>query len=170
MKKRNILGTLFLVLALLTLIAGTIFSVSAFTQPRPEDYKIDLSDFPGRILPPSEVETGTFTIQIPFEEIQTKDAIMTWETSPDDEIGLDHCLIKVWRPDSLTSGIFQYSEKLFVLPETWRYHVVSGAILSGKTLSVIPKPDASIRVLACFIVFIGLVLGLFTKLAFAGKL
>lgn len=90
--------------------------------PRPEDYKIDVSYFQGRIFPKNYVEPGTFAIKgIDFEEIKTwgKDAIMTFGMHYISSYShTRHFALKVWRPDSETTNVFQYTEKIFRAPNT----------------------------------------------------
>ena len=98
----------------------TVKQVQKFENlPKPEDYKIDLSYFQGRIYPAKRIEPGTFAIkQFDFEEIKNwgKDAIMTFDfyfKKGGDKEGI---ILKVWRPDPETNSVFQYSEKIFKTP------------------------------------------------------
>lgn len=120
----------FIVLA----VIGLSFSIIIKLSAPPILYTINLSEFSGRVLPAKEVQPGTFLIKRQFGEVKQwgKDAILTVEKLYD----IDGVVLKAWRPDPITFGLFQYAEKdsVFSLPA---YYGLKKIALEDKNLKIL---------------------------------
>ncbi|PIZ11067.1 hypothetical protein COY54_00890 [Candidatus Falkowbacteria bacterium CG_4_10_14_0_8_um_filter_41_36] len=98
-KSVKILLRIFLDLALIA--AAILITFEINSKSKSETFRLDISQFSGRIIPADKIKPGTFTINVPISEALQygKDAILSYG-----EEG-----IKIWKPDDSTSGVFLYS-------------------------------------------------------------
>ena len=80
-----------------------------------ETYRIDITQFSGRIIPADNIKPGTFTIKVPMAEALKygKDAILSYGKEG----------VKIWTPDSCTGGVFRYSAIITNNPAIMVYKV-----------------------------------------------
>lgn len=83
------------------IIVGYGLIIFLFIFYHPETQEFDLRNFGGRIFNESEINPGTFTIEAPFKKAITwgKDAILSYGKTG----------VKIWKPDTYTSGAFLFS-------------------------------------------------------------
>ncbi|MCX6718598.1 MAG: hypothetical protein NTY81_03315 [Candidatus Staskawiczbacteria bacterium] len=101
------LATLFLFVVIVT---GFYYEARWSNQPVAA-VSLQLPAFQGRIMELGQVRPGMFLIERPFSEISGwgKDGIMTYGAS----IKGKAVCIEAWRPDPLSSAVFEHSEEIF---------------------------------------------------------
>ncbi len=110
-----------IIVILITNMAMNI-RIKRLKKNMPPDFHFKLPQFAGRILPSYQVKPGTFTIATPFSNISSwgNDGILAFAVH-----GLEsglfrlraRLLLKAWRPDQKTSGVFELASAEVDLPK-----------------------------------------------------
>lgn len=107
----------------------------------PPNFQFQLPNFNGRIFPAYKVQPGTFTISADFLEVESwgPESILTFDLLCYENTR-SWILLKAWRPDSKTQGVFELAIENIPLPIEWKEkgYIPYNIKLDGNTLVVGP--------------------------------
>jgi hypothetical protein len=140
----------FLLIILLVLVYAKLHN-KRMKKNMPSPLIIPLPFFKGRILNSYMVKPGTFTIEVDSRDVSSwgEDAILTFgiEGGTYNTPHIRELMVKFWRPDDRTPGVFQVAKQVTWLPESWYkngYHF-DRAELRSKDRIVCPRFDKTAK-------------------------
>ena len=115
-----------------------------YLTPLPEPAIVfDASNFTGRILPNNKVHPGTFSIVAPADQINGKDAILSYGHGGS-EIWASSVWLTFWKPDPTTPNVFLKGQMEKSASEIWgqpfvMVEKVEKTILTNNALTAHPR-------------------------------
>ena len=115
--------------------------VARLKKNMPAPFKVGLPPFAGRIFPASQVYPSTFVVMEDFSDVKLwgDDAILSFGVYDLDYV-YPSLLLKAWRPDTKTPGVFELAAKKKRFPKSWhRGYAPNNISLCGDEVVVEPR-------------------------------